>query len=704
MEQRVKKARLFRMLKVIYYCLGLPIFFLAVFTLVMQVYGHNPFMGDYGEGLFTSIKSMLSAPAMYAIWIALAVWVIIGLVQIICRFAVKNRRTRAMIVVAVMLVVMLVPMFAIDAVYTEKLENLAKEAPEGVVVKDYTNQLSYYRTHTSAAGNNGLSMKTSYTSTLIDTVEQYLRVYNLPMYGSFKGGNAANFTNEALYYDDFGYDYNADGTVDEYDHILIRISPDEKAKPGDFNKIWAKSLVLTDMNGENPVKVDGNFYSVHYTQAVSPNPEEDVECYVWYDGDKVVYEASEGVYGKAYYNKNGMLADGYVYSLEVALNILEDYYEAQEEMKELFALTGKTPEEQADFHAEIEAGAAARRKEYYTREDATEEEKFLWKRENAMAADYSLTAAELNRVLGELGGALADSLLLKEITPVLGILLPILLEGPLNIETILDKVLGSMPETIKFLKAQLNPDLLAIELKIKWNTKDEHNNLAIDVIKPGASLVTIDIDKTFSVATVKTLIETLGISNEMLAEIITMIGLEAKADDDSPTGLENMLAGLLENLYWYTSPVLAPEYDFYVDEDLDPTDETDKAIMEYQAAYAKYKRAEYEGGLHGYLCGSRLIGGSLGSGNYGAAFGLQNLTAVRQLQTDLSYQPTLYSLLIVRDMLMTFAGIALFFTMMSYIAADREILWATGQIDPNKKKGKKGKKAGKVAENNKEVA
>ena len=241
-------------------------------------------------------------------------------------------------------------------------------------------------------------------------------------------------------------------------------------------------------------------------------------------------------------------------------------------------------------------------------------------------------------------------------------------------------------------------DLVNIKLAIKWSGNLQ---IVLQNLPDGAADVAIDLDETFSVKTVKTLLSTLGISNGMLAEIITMIGLEAKADDNSDEGLETMLAGLLENLYWYTSPVLAPEYDFYVDEDLDPADDTEWAIMEYQAAYAKYKRAEYEGGLHGYLCGSRLIGGSLGSGNYGAEFGLQNLTAVRQLQTDLSYQPTLYSLLIVRDMLMTFAGLALFFTMMSYIAADREVLWATGQIDPNKKKGKK---AGNVAENNEEVA
>ena len=693
MEQRVKKARLFRMLKVIYYCLGLPIFFLAVFTLVMQVYGHNPFMGDYGEGVFTSIKSMLSAPAMYAIWIALAVWVIIGLVQIICRFAVKNRRTRAMIVVAVMLVVMLVPMFAIDAIYTAKLETLAAEAPEGVVVKDYTNQLSYYRTHTSDAGNNGLSMKTSYTSTLIDTVEQYLRVYNLPMYGAFKGGNAANFTNEALYYDDFGYDYNADGTLDKYDHILIRNKAD--GTPDEFKRIWAKSLILEDMNGENSVEVFGNFYSIHYTQAISPDESENVECYVWYDGNKVVYEASEGVYGKAYYNKNGMLADGYIYSLEVALEILEDYYEAQEEMKALFKATGKTNE--ADFRAEIEAAAAARREERYTGANATEEDIFLWERENAMAEGYSLTVTELNRVLNELGGALGSAKLLQSLLPTVESLLGGL---SFSVGQILGMVLGDMPETIAFLSAQLT-DLVNIKLAIKWSGNLQ---IVLQNLPDGAADVVIDLDENFSVATVKTLLSTLGISNGMLAEIITMIGLEAKADDNSVAGLENMLAGLLENLYWYSSPVLAPEYDFYVDDSLDPNNDTEWAIMEYQAAYAKYKRAEYEGGLHGYLCGSRLIGSSLGSGNYGAEFGLQNLTAVKQLQTDLSYQPTLYSLLIVRDMLMTFAGFALFFTMMSYIAADREILWATGQIDPNKKKGKKGKKAGNVAENNEEVA
>ena len=701
MEQRVKKAKLFRTLKVVYYCLGLPVFLLAVFTLTMSNIGHNPFMGDYGEGLFTSIKSLLSAPAMYAIWIALAVWLVIGLVQIICKFAIKNRRTRAMVVVAIMLIVLLVPMFAIDAIYTAKLETLATEVAEGVVVKDYNYQLSYYRTHTSAAGNNGLSMKTSLTDTLKNTVEQYLKVYNIPMYGSFKGGNAANFTNEALYYDDFGYDYNADGVVDSYDHILIR--NEANGEPGDFNKVWADELVLTDMFGENETVVEGNFYSVHYTQAVSPDASENVECYVWYDGNKVVYEKSEGVYGEAYYNKNGMLADGYIYSLDVALRILEDYYQSQEDMKALFKATGKANE--AEFRAEIEAEAAARREERYTGAEATEEDIFLWERENAMAADYSLTVDELNRVLGELGGALADSSLLKDVTPLLGMLLPTLLKGPLNIETILGLVLGSMPETIKFLKAQLNPDLLAIELKIKWNKEGGHDNLAIDVIKPGASPVTIDLDDNFSIATVKQLISSIGISNQVLAEIITMIGLEAKADDNSLTGLENMLAGLLENLYWYTSPVLAPVYDFYVNEDLDPEDETDAAIMAYQEAYSKYKRAEYEGGLHGYLCGSRLIGGSLGSGNYAESHGLQNLTAVKQLQTDLEYQPTMYSILIVRDMLMTFAAFILFFTMMSYIAADREILWATGKIDPNKgKKAKKGKKADKADENNKEVA
>ena len=97
MEQ--KKAKLFHVLKIAYYCLGFPIFFLAVLSLAMQNYGHVPFMGP-ASGLFIALKRVFTSPAMYAIWIALALWAATVIVQIICNYLGKNRSTRVVIVMA----------------------------------------------------------------------------------------------------------------------------------------------------------------------------------------------------------------------------------------------------------------------------------------------------------------------------------------------------------------------------------------------------------------------------------------------------------------------------------------------------------------------------------------------------------------------------------------------------------------------------
>ena len=198
--------------------------------------------------------------------------------------------------------------------------------------------------------------------------------------------------------------------------------------------------------------------------------------------------------------------------------------------------------------------------------------------------------------------------------------------------------------------------------------------------------MSIVVDDSLSTATIKGLLGDLGISNEMLAEVLNLIGMTVKADDNSLEGLENMLAGFLETLYWYRSPIIEPEYNFYVDTTLDAENAKEKAMMDYQAAYAKYKRAEYEGSYHGALSGSVLIGSSIGDGTHSSSEGLTTLTAVQQLKTDLSYIPEMYNVLIARDMLVMFAAVIIFFTIMSYMAAEKEMLWATGQMTAEPKK------------------
>ena len=672
MEQ--KKAKLFHVLKIAYYCLGFPVFFLAVLSLVMQNYGHVPFMGP-ASGQFIALKSLFSSPAMYAIWIALGLWVATVIVQVICNYFVKNRNSRVIIVMAAMLVILLLPIFIIDGVYTAKLENIAETAPEGVVVKDYKTHLSYYRTQTSGTNPNGSTMKVSYTDDIKKQMLQFCTAYNVPYHGVMFQSSAGSFENEGLCYDDFGYDYNADGVIDRLDHILIKNPIGNKS----YGRFEADSLTLTNYKGENPVEVKGDFYCMKYVQQVSPDSKENVECYVWYLTDKATLEESDGYYGRAYYNKNGMLADGYIFSVEVALNILEEYYQAQEDMKALFKATGYDNE--TELRVAIEKAAMERLEERYTGANATDAEKILWEREKSYAATHSLTIAELNNVLAELGGVVGEAKLITGLLPTVELLLGGNLSMPLG--SLLDLVLGStLPETLKFFKANLS-DVADIVVTIK---AEGNLQLIVSNLPDGRADITITVDENLSTETVKSLLDDLGISNGMLAEVLTLVGFTAKADDNSLEGLENMLAKVLETLYWYRSPVIEPEYNFYVDETLNPEVPEEKALMDYQAAYAKFKRAEYEGSFHGSLAGSKLIGSSIGDGTHSSSEGLANLQAVQQMKTDLSFIPEMYSVLIVRDMLMTFAGLIIFFTIMSYIAAEREMLWATGQIQPKKSK------------------
>ena len=691
MEQ--KKAKLFHVLKIAYYCLGFPLFFLAVLCLAMQNYGHVPYMGE-ASGQYIAIKSLFSSPAMYSIWIALAVWAVTVIVQILCNYLIKNRNTRVLTVMAVMLVILLLPIFVIDGVYTAKLNDLAETAPEGVVVKDYKTHLAYYRTNTSATNVNGSTMKVSYNDTLKSDILEFCTTYNVPYNGQMFQSTAGSFENEGLRYDDFNYDYNADGVIDSYDHVLIKTPVDDKP----WGRIDKDSLTLTNYKGENPVTIKGEFFCMKYVQQVSPDSSENVDCYVWYRVDKTTPVESEGYYGKAYYNTNGMLADGYVFSVEVALNILEEYYQAEEDMKELFKATGYTDENA--LRAEIKAGAMARLEERYTGENATEEEKFLWEKEKEFAASHSLTIAELNSVLAELGSVVGNAKLLKQLVSALGLVggLVGLDIKNLPLGTVLDMVLGgTMPETLAFVKAKLG-DLTNIKLSVTASP-----TLTIKVSNiPETDPVTIVFDENLSTETIKGMLDDIGISNSMLAEILNLIGMTAKADDNSLAGLENMLAGVLETLYWYRSPVIDPEYDYYVDPALDASVPEEKALMDYQAAYAKHQRAYYEGSFHGALVGSKLIGAGVGLGTNMTATGhITTLQQVQQLQADLSILPEMYSVLIVRDMLMTFAALILLFTVLSYMASEKEYLWATGQVEAKEKgrlaslicKIKNGKKA-----------
>lgn len=734
MEQRIKKIKLFRALKVVYYCLGMPLFLLAVMALVSQLYGHLPFGGNPGDGLLDAIKVFFNSPAMYSVWIALGIWLVIGLIQIVCGHFIKNRHSRMLVVVASMLVILLVPIFVIDAIYTAKVNDLREEygisadtkvdtSKSGIVIKDYSEQLSYYHTHTGGGEANG--KKTSLTDTLIESATNFCNFYNVPFYGEGKTSVANNFTNRPLFYDELGFDYDGNGAVDEYDHIIVANTFDTSKYTAKNDRFWFSEITLKSKDGSVTETVKGNFFCRVYGQPIAAefgsSEVKTVSTYMWYDGDKGSFEATDGVYGSAFYNKNGLLSDGYIYSIDVALRILEDYYSAQDEMKAAYAAytaaAGKLTEDQIksgvlygkqtndDDSVTVVESAKDRWAERYTGADATDEDKALFARENAMAGQYSLTSAELNTILSVLGNEVGTA-------PLVGSLLGTIVNTfGVQLNFTLPTILGLFLSEDLAAWAGEALGMTDTSIAIGWSstTSPEHPDQHLTITFSGGVFTTpvvLDLDETFALSQLTPVLEGLGISSAVLGEVLGLLGLNATGDN-----IDELISSLLGSLYWYTSPVLDPVFNYYANEELNVpiteessnADKAKKALYDYQTAFAKYSRAEYEGGMHGYMIGSRLIGSSIGDGSFSADNGLTTLAAVKQLQIDLSYQPEMYSILIVRDMLMTFAAIILFFTVMSYLAADREILYATGKIELKGKKAKKEKKGKKDEETAEEL-
>ncbi len=721
MEQRIKKIKLFRALKIAFYCLGLPLFVLAVMALASQIYGHWPFSGNTGAGVnfFSAFKSFFAGSALYGVWIALAIWLVITIVQIVCGKLIKNRRARMLVVVAVMLVVMLVPVFVIDAIFDAKVSAIQAEAASGVLVEDYSYQLSYYRTHTGE-NINANGKRVSLTDTLIKNVTDFCTFYNIPFYGDAKLYTVNNLTCEPLYYDQFDFDYNEDGVDgNEYDHVRIMTTFDKNSYKLDKDLQMYKfdKLTLKSVTGANTQEVKGNFACKVWTQAIpvayGSSETRDVDLFVWYDANETAQVKTDGIYGEAFYSKNGLLSDGYIFSAEVALNIMEDYYAAPAVMEEnldaISTAMGKSFATYDDALVYIRDKAVAARKDRYTNdanENYTEEDNIVWKRETSVETikGTTLTQDELTAVLQILGGEVGTAKLFKDLlgNPTISGLIG----GLLNLNDIINGIVGEALGNA--LCAKLGLD--AVSIGIAFNEGLEISLSGGPFTDPAKA--TLKLDKNFSLDPLVSIVgQLLGTTDEQSVEaisgIIALIGLGAAACDpmnaemaiSAADEVSALVTNILFSLYWYQSPVIDTIYSYYeglVDYDSISDPEDAEGAKAFLVAAAEYDQAYYEGSMHGYMIGSQLLGSKIGDGTYDVSLGLADLTAVKQMQTDLSYKPTMYSILIVRDMLMTFAAISIFFMALYYICADREVLYATGKIESkDKKNSKKGEEESK---------
>lgn len=699
MDQSSKnKVKLFRTLKVVFYCLGLPLFALAVvLTAATEYVGEFAYVGMAETELFASMKVLFNGTALYGVWVAAGVWLIIAISHIIIAKTVKNRRARTFIVAAVTLVVMLVPVVVMDIAIPIRLDRIQADAPEGVTIASYEDEKGHFYTRTSASWTaDGKYESNNYY--FITAVEDFLKTYNIGMYGGTKSGTANNTSNTPVTYGRLYLD--SEGIAPFESETAIA---DKLVKIGTTITVGGQELAVTQ-NGDGLLQIGDMVFTEYYYGASNG---------LWYRTSATA-QMGDGKYGYASYNSNGMLSDGYVYGLDSALKILEDYYYSQmmiTELENAATMAGTT----LPTYDEIISGASAAREAYYTdpSSEASDYERWLWNQD--VSGDFSLTRGELATVLDALGGAigysLGDALLYALHESLLSGLIPGTATDDGFLIEITDDA-GNVTVSIDIsIGDALNNGTQVLTVELGGSTFGAGNTFEIgldsrlisglaDILdwavsslgyENAADLITDVINGGSSNSTISTISTILNLVGGLIGldSILDLIPTDAATTEDLVYGLiENLLSGL----YWYSSSEIKPLYDFYVD---GLGESASDEAKEYAQYYADYDRAVYEGGMHGYMIGSVLVPGSsviagdtLGNGSYSATVPA-SYAEVMQLKTELTYKRWLYPLLGVRECLVCFMPFVVLFIILSGVAAEKEMLYATGQETAKSKKNKK---------------
>ena len=745
MDQRSKnKVKLFRTLKVVFYALGLPLFaFAVVITAATEYVGEFAYNGSAATELFASMKVLFNGTALYGVWVAAGVWLLIAVIHIILTKTVKNRRARTLLVGIVTLVVMLAPVIVMDLVIPVKLDSIAAELPEGVTIASYQDEKGHFYTRTSASWTpSGKYESNNYY--FVTGVESFLKTYNIGMYGGTKSGTANNTVNAPVTFGELFDDASGKAPFAGAKFKDKYVKPDTTVTVEDET-----ATVNTNGNGQLVVN---NIVFENYVLGASNG--------MWYRKE-LGAEMKDGAYGYGSYNYNGQLSDGYVYGIDNALALLEDYYYSQKRMTEISnELTLASNASALPSNETIIAKATELREEYYTLKDsgATAYEQWIWGEQANIAGKYSLTQGELENVLDALGTALGENGLGPALKYLLGTVSSLLTDFNIQLSGVqLNQIENGLEVVIEGDKTTTPPeeDIVITVTIAPWEDAETGRNSggkdALNISLSGIAggeyhlgldsrlisglselldslvkgLVRVEATETTpavyynsvaevvydvlngggsgTIGTVGTIFGIVGGLISIIGDITGLITIETNEDGEVITSTEDMLYGLitnlLEGLYWYSSPVIKPVYEFYeqaAEELATGTDETKALVKEYGKQLADYDRAVYEGGMHGYMIGSVIIpgasliaGDTLGNGSYSATVPA-SYEEVILLKTELSYKRWLYPLLGVRECLVCFVPFVVLFILLSGVAAEKEMLYATEQ--ETAKKSKKDKK------------
>lgn len=860
-SQQYKKVKLYRNLKVVFYMLGLPLFLLAVFFTAVRFLGHDPFMGTTefttDLGFFKQIESYITAPALYGVWIGFGVWAFVTIVHVILSKTVKNDRARMFAVLAVCMVAMLGTGLVLDVVCESKVADLqAQYAGTSVTIDDYKTQLSYYRTVSSNASAK------SYSTKLMEQIALLENVYNVKMEGMNKSGTAGNIANKPVTYYNVIWENPETGEVEQGVDIcyernaetgLYELAFEDKSTntlkgDGDLasildhsyrvnsSSVYAdessvydyrkspeyKTEITLAPNANGELVINGRTYTHYWCKTRSTSTKGTI--YVWYckdlmpvgteyadDGSSEVTIQSDGIWGRGVYNSNGLLGDGWVYSLENVLAILEDYYSAQEEINANKAY--------ADKYDYIYSEAVLARHNYYSGILADPEgnyaskfEQQLYKNEIDFTERFSLTSNGLDYLVAKLGAMLGDNglfdflLRIQEFddgstTTGLDEIL-----GGFGVGSILEPILNKLATGMDFAEFGLDDAGMATALEwvgaltgcsasdlsgitklylvVAYNNKacplyegdgmyvaivadrggsigtdpahiNEGGDVFVDLVLDD-SLIDVDadgnIDYDFDLDHLNTFLNTAlnglmdkfslsleglitGEGSDTMATIGGLIGPNStiggllnliktfNIDGETYYGFEisgmklplinehyefdidikSIIFDLIGSMYYYQSPCIKPVWEFYTWNCGEMDLGSGKTMQDAAIAYREFQRAEYQAVTWGTTIGSTLIGDNLGTGAYPSTLGLTNLASVQQLIADLSYKPSLYPIYGVRDMLFFFTGVVILFYYLSFVCAQKEEDYATGNLVAKEKKHSK-KASDKVKKDGDETA
>ena len=703
MERSVNgKIKFYRNLKVLFYCLGLPLFVFAVIITTTWLFaGEDPYMGSGGSTTVIWLQNQVTGSGPYGIWIAFGVWLLVAVVQVILRKTMHNRRARTVIVAVIALLAMGVPIVVMDIVLPASLADIQATAPEGVTVKSYGLQLS------DLIGKTGSPIGDAHS--FLSQVSSVTRAYNIGYYDGTKSGLADNTSNIPVTYESL---YN----VDENGYVKDKLSAERiaelKKQYGDGTGT-DHDFVRVPPNADGKLEIDGVVYENYTSASYSPSLPSGTtgsattgyKIFRWYKTSRDS-EYKEGVYGMASYNANGLLSDGYVFGIDTALEVLRQYYYSQMKISEL----GGSDE----IYSAIYAKALELQEADYS-EVGTEKYE-IWHNyvkvggtvSGGTEEGFSMTVGKLTQLLNSVGSHIGNNVVISSllglITDTFGVNLSFTVgEGTLSIlvvtaEDVANNAYGDgVTEGLLIRYAPKTGDAFNIQLNgnILYALGDLLDSDLIPIetgdLSMGAWLY--DLLNNYK------LLDLIGIG-----DILGLFGLDLSSlfvgvDKDMSTGevLEKIVMNLLGGLYWYCDPEIIPVYDYY-----EAAAESLGYDTELASYYCMLDKAVYNGGWHGYMIGSTLIpgvsliaGDNIGSG-MPSSMGLGSYTAVVQLQADLSYKPVYYPLYMVRNLLLAFLPVVVFALIASGMAAEKEWLLETGQDDTPAKK-KRGKKADKAA-------